>query len=104
MLPFVHFPVLSPLILLHSLVLGALFLPRTFAFPIPRTVTLESLLSFEDYNSFQISGGVGGNALEEAQSIFQGEPVAPRSQTSSPPHTYRHTNRPTTTHTHRPTY
>jgi len=62
-------------ILFHGVILGALDLPTTFASPINLLgYTLESLFRYEDYTTFQISGGVGGNALEEARLVFEGEP------------------------------
>jgi hypothetical protein len=59
-------------ILFHSVILGNA-LPITFASPVLQRDTLESLFRYEDYTEFQIGGGVGGNALEEARSIFEGE-------------------------------
>jgi len=57
-------------ILFHSVILGNA-LPITFASPVLQRDTLESLFRYEDYTEFQIGGGVGGNALEEARSIFE---------------------------------
>jgi hypothetical protein len=34
---------------------------------------MDTLLRYKDYSEFQISSGVGGNALEEARSVFEGE-------------------------------
>jgi len=59
-------------IIFHGIILGALDLPTTFASPINlQGYTLESLFRNEDYTTFQISGGVGGNALEEARLVFE---------------------------------
>ena len=91
----------DPLLLFPTLLFNAVVLANalptttttTFASPILQGYTLESLFRYEDYTSFQISGGVGGNALEEARSIFEGESftwfmqpvdVLPRHEADSP--------------------
>jgi hypothetical protein len=88
MLSFFDHLLLFCTILFHAVVL-ACALPittTTFASPILQGYTLESLFRYEDYAAFQISGGVGGNALEEARSIFEGESadVLPRHEADSP--------------------
>lgn len=63
MLTFLKPSILFAFILLHTLV---------FAFPIlQRSDTLASLLRYKSYSELQISDGFGGNALEEAKSIFE---------------------------------
>jgi len=72
MFPFFDSFLLFPTILFHAVLFStAAALPTTFASPILQGYTLESLFRYEDYTTFQISGGVGGHALEEARSIFE---------------------------------
>lgn len=64
------FPSTSTLISL--LFINGLFYQLSSSLPIGRQHGAAALLSWRNYDDLQISGGIGGTALEEAARILQG--------------------------------